>query len=357
MQFNRSRAGLSALALTTVIASGCSQAPDADSSISPGSPAVSGTVTVVTHDSFAIPDEVLAEFERDSGLTLEFVAPGDAGSLVNQLILTKDAPLGDVVYGVDNTFASRALDEGIFVPYTSSASAVADSATYAIDGSQALTAIDFSDVCINIDHTWFEANDVPEPVTISDLADPNYRGLLSVPNPATSSPGLAFLLATISSEGDEWPLYWEALRENDLRVVAGWSDAYYSDFSGPSSGGDYPLVVSYASSPPFEVSDDGVSTTSALLDTCFRQVEYAGLLAGAQNPEGAKAVIDWMLSDDFQASLPESMYVFPVSTSVEVPDYWAEHAPLATRPWPLDSDVIDANRDDWIEQWTSVVID
>lgn len=320
-------------------------------------PASPTTVTVVTHDSFAVPDDVLAAFESEHNLEVELVAPGDAGALVNQLILTKDAPLGDVVYGIDNTFASRGIEEGIFASYTSSAPAAADAAQYAIAGSDVLTAIDFSDVCINVDLNYFENSDVPVPSAIADLADPNYRGLLSVPNPATSSPGLAFLLATIASEGDDWPLFWEALRANDLRVTAGWSETYYSDFSGPSSGGDYPLVVSYASSPPFEVGDDGVAPTAALLDTCFRQVEYAGVLAGADNPEAAQLVIDWMLSDDFQHSLPESMYVYPVSTAVEVPADWAEHAPLASEPWTLPADQIAAQRDAWIEQWTATVID
>ncbi|PKQ26791.1 MAG: thiamine ABC transporter substrate-binding protein [Actinobacteria bacterium HGW-Actinobacteria-4] len=352
-----SRSTLAATAVATLALAGCST--DAPVTTPTGETTAPLTaVTVVTHDSFAVPDQVLADFEARSGLTVTFVAPGDAGSLVNQLILTKDAPLGDVVYGVDNTFASRAGSEGVFAPYESAAPAAADALAYQAAGLEGLlTAIDFSDVCINIDHTWFADAGLDEPTTLDDLTDPAYSGLLSVPNPATSSPGLAFLMATIAAQGDNWVSYWSDLRSNDVRVVAGWSDAYYSDFSGPSSGGDYPLVVSYASSPPFEVGDDGVSTTSALLDTCFRQVEYAGVLAGAQNPDGAAMVIDWMLSDEFQASLPENMYVYPVSSSVAIPDYWAEHGPLATNPWSLAPSEIDANRDDWINQWTATVID
>jgi thiamine transport system substrate-binding protein len=355
------RSAWAAIAVGTLALAACTGSDDGPGATppapSPSTPANNGEVTVVTHDSFAMPDEVIAAFEEESGLTLSFVAPGDAGSLVNQLILTADAPLGDVVYGVDNTFASRAGNEGIFAPYESQAPAAADSAEFAAEGVDGLTAIDFSDVCINIDHAWFEDNGVEEPTTLADLTDPEYAGLLSVPNPATSSPGLAFLLATVASEGDAWPEYWQSLRDNDVRIVAGWSDAYYTDFSGPSSGGDYPLVVSYASSPPFEVGDDGVAPTGALLDTCFRQVEYAGVLEGAANPLGAQMVIDWMLSDEFQASLPESMYVFPVSSTVSVPDYWAEHAPLADEPWGLAPADIDTNRDAWIDEWTSVVID
>ncbi|WP_061961134.1 thiamine ABC transporter substrate-binding protein [Demequina flava] len=311
-------------------------------------------VTVVTHDSFNVPDEVLASFEEETGLTVEFVAPGDAGSLVNQLVLTKDAPLGDVVFGVDNTFASRAIEEGVFTDYTSEAPAAADAAAYAVPGSGALTAIDYSDVCLNYDIATFDG-DVELPEELSDLTDPAYAGMLSVSNPATSSPGLAFLLATVSEFGYDWEQYWSDLTANDLRVTASWSDTYYTDFAAPNYGGDYPIVLSYASSPPFEVID-GEPTTAALLDTCFRQVEYAGVLEGALNPEAGQAVVDWMLSDEFQAALPTNMYVYPVSEQVEVPAEWAEYAPLAEDPHSLTPEEITEGRDEWIETWNSIVL-
>lgn len=324
----------------------------------PESPAPeSSEVTVVTHDSFAVPEDVLADFEAESGIEITFVQPGDAGALVNQLVLTKDAPLGDVVFGIDNTFASRAIDEGVFADYESQAPAAADAAEYAIPGSQALTAIDFSDVCLNYDLAWFDERGGPLPTNLGQLSDPEYSGVLSVTNPATSSPGLAFLLATISEFGEDgWEDYWRALKENDVRVTSSWSDTYFVDFSAPNYGGDYPIVLSYASSPPSEVID-GEPTTAALLDTCFRQVEYAGVLEGAANPEGGQAVVDWMLSDEFQAAVPENMYVYPVSTQVEVPAEWAEFAPLADDPHTMEPEVIAANRDAWIDTWTEIVLD
>lgn len=358
---------IAALAATTIVLTACSNtadAPLADSSNAPESTpvAIDGPqfegqeVTVVTHDSFAVPDEVLEAFEAETGLTVNFVAPGDAGALVNQLVLTKDAPLGDVVFGVDNSFASRALEEDVFAEYVSTVPAAADAANYAIDGSTALTAIDFSDVCLNYDLGWFEDSDVAVPTSLADLTDPAYAGLVSVTNPATSSPGLSLLLASVAEFGDDWEEFWEALADNDLRVTASWSDTYFVDFSAPNYGGDYPIVLSYASSPPSEVID-GEPTTAALLDTCFRQVEYAGVLAGAENPAAGEAVIDWLLSDDFQASVAENMYVYPVSTHVDVPSEWAAHAPLADEPHTLDPELISTHRNAWIDAWTSIVLD
>ena len=340
-----------ALAIATL--AGCSStAPGTTTSGS--APPADTEVTVVTHDSFAVPDDVVARFEGDTGIKVTFVAPGDAGTLTNQLILTKDAPLGDVAYGVDNTFASRALDEGVFADYTSGAPAAADAKAYAVAGSDALTAVDYSDVCLNFDIGYFADHNLAVPQTFDDLLKPEYKGLVSVTNPATSSPGLAFLMATIAAKGDGWQDYWAALAKNDLRVTASWSDTYYTDFSAPNYGGDYPIVLSYASSPPFEVID-GKPTTAALLDTCFRQVEYVGVLAGAKHPTAAQKVVDWMLSDDFQASLPENMYVYPVSTRVDIPEDWKQYAPLSPSPWSIPAADIDANPETWIKEWTAVV--
>jgi len=234
----------------------------------------------------------------------------------------------------------------------------ADAAQYAVDEKGSLTPIDTGDVCVNADEEWFAEKGLAVPSSFDDLLKPEYKDLLVVENPATSSPGLAFLLGTIGAFGtDGWTDYWSGLGANGVKVAASWSDAYYVDFSGPSSEGDRPLVVSYSSSPPYEVPEGGdTAPTSALLDTCFRQVEYAGVIAGAKNPEGAKKVVDWLLSPAVQADIPGSMYVYPVDSSVALPDSWAQFAPQATAPFVVAPADIAANRDEWITTWTDTVI-
>ena len=365
----RGRAAGTALAVTVALAlAACaagpapgptgespSAAPSASTSPSDTAP-LAGTVTLVTHDSFAVDEALLAEFEARTGLTVEQVAPGDGGALVNQLILTKANPLGDVAYGVDNTFASRAVAEGVFAPYTSAAPAAADAAAFALPGDDTLTAIDYSDVCLNIDDGFFADAGLTPPTTLEDLADGDYAGQAVVPGATTSSPGLAFLLATVAKFGEDgWQDYWRSLVANDVKVVPGWSDAYYTDFT-VGGGGDRPIVLSYASSPPFTVPEGGDEpTTSALLDTCFRQVEYAGVLAGAKNPAGAQALVDFLLSEEFQAGIPESMYVYPVSSAVELPAEWVQWAPLADAPLALDPAAIAEGRDAWLREWAEIV--
>ncbi|WP_324649281.1 thiamine ABC transporter substrate-binding protein [Georgenia sp. H159] len=316
-----------------------------------GDEAEDDVLRVVTHDSFAVSETLLAEFEERTGYSIEHITPGDAGALVNQLVLTRDNPLGDVVYGIDNSFAARAAEEGVLDPYRSP-----DAVQTAF--ADTLTAIDFGDVCINVDHEWFAEQGVPEPQTLEDLTDPAYADLLVVTNPATSSPGLAFLLATVGAFGqDGWEDYWRDLTANGVRVVEGWSDAYYVDFSGSEGEGPRPLVLSYSSSPAAEVPADGSAPpTAALLDTCFRQTEYAGVLTGAQNVEGAREFVDFLLSPEVQADIPGQMYMYPVLEGIALPEAWSEHAPASDAPHEVDPQVITDNRDRWIETWTEIVV-
>lgn len=314
----------------------------------------SGTLTVVTHDSFALPEELLAQFEATSGLDVTYVQPGDGGALVNQLILTKDSPLGDVVYGVDNSYATRAINQGVISPYQSAA-LPEESNQFVVEG---LVPIDFGDVCINADVAYFDDNDLPVPTSLEHLVDPEYSDLLVVPNPAASSPGLSFMLATIGSVGEDgWLDYWAQLRDNGLLVVSGWSEAYYGEFSGSGEGGERPLVLSYATSPAFTLTEEGDdSTTVALLGTCFRQVEFAGVIQGAQNEAGAREFIDFLLSEEVQAAIPESMFMYPVVQDTELPADWMEFAPLSDNPIYMEPELISEHRDRWVQEWTDVVL-
>jgi thiamine transport system substrate-binding protein len=316
-------------------------------------------LVLVTHDSFALSDGILDAFTAESGISVEVVALGDAGALVNKLVLTKDSPLGDVVFGIDNTFASRAVDGGILLDYVSPA-LTPDEAPYLLpagQGGEQLTPIDSGDVCVNVDHAWFDEHGLAEPTTLADLADPAYRDLLVVESAATSSPGLAFVLATVAAFGEDgWQDYWRALVANGVTVDAGWTDAYYGDFSGPSSDGEHPLVVSYSSSPAAEVVDAQAPAPTGVLEaTCFRQTEYAGVLAGTAWPQAAGQLVDYLLSPAVQADIPGSMYVYPVVGSTPLPATWAAHAVVIEDPFELAPVDIGANRERWIQEWAAVV--
>lgn len=318
-------------------------------------------VTVVTHDSFNVSEDVLKTFEAETGLKVEILQLGDAGTLTNQAVLSADNPLGDVIFGIDNTFLGRALEGDIFEPYTSPA---LENIPEEFQVDERVTPINYGDVCLNYDIAYFEENDLEIPDSLTDLTEAMYQELLVIENPATSSPGLAFLLATIAqfgTEGDYTYLdYWQDLVDNGALVVEDWTTAYYGEFT--LAGGDRPLVVSYASSPPVEVlfADppvDSALTGSVVGDgTCFRQIEFAGVLKGTDNLEGAQKFIDFLLSKEFQEDIPLQMFVFPVNPDAELPELFVEYAAIPENPARMTIDEIDAGREDWIRAWTEAVL-
>ena len=315
------------------------------------------TVVVATHDSWAMSKSVMRRFTAQTGYRVKIEPNGDVGQLTNKLVLTKGSPIADLTYGIDNTFASRAVDQGVLADYTP-ARVPASASAYALrDPAEArkLTPVDYGDVCVNVDDAWFRRHRISPPRTLDDLIRPRYKGLFVTPGASTSSPGLAFLLATVARYGDRWPSYWRRLMANGARITSGWSDAYEVDFTGGGGHGDRPLVLSYSSSPPFTVPKGGTRpTTSALLDTCFRQVEYAGVLEGAHNPAGAKAFIDFMQGRAFQEALPDNMYVYPVDRRATLPADWARFAATARKPWSVPPAEIARHRDAWLREWSDV---
>lgn len=341
--------------IVTVLLAACTSPPASEPATSPG-----GTVTLVTYDSYAISKDTLKEFTAQTGQTVDVVRAGDAAEVVNRAILTKSAPEGDVLFGVDNNLLSRALTEELFVPYQASGIEQVP-AEFRLDPEGHVTPIDLGDVCVNFDREFFESQDLRVPKTLADLADPGYRDLLVVENPATSTPGLAFLLATVAEFGAEGYIdYWTRLRENGVQVENSWDAAYYKRFSGGSGGGDRPLVVSYASSPPAEVvfAEDEVveAPTGVLIDTCYRQIEFAGLLANAPNPAGGQELIDFMVTPTYQEDLPLNNFVFPVLPGAELPKVFEDNAVMAPDPLSLPPTEVAANRDAWVAAWTDAVV-
>lgn len=323
------------------------------------------TLRLVSYDSFNVSEDVLAAFTEETGIVVEILRLADAGAMVNQVILTKENPLGDVLYGIDNTFLSRGLDAELFLPYESPLLEDVDPALI-LDDAHRVTPVTFGDVCLNYDTAYFADNELPLPESLGDLAAPDYAGLLAVQNPATSSPGLAFLLATVAAFGEEGDYtyldFWADLRANDVLVTEGWTEAYYGAFSATTGDGQRPLVVSYASSPPAEVffAEEAPDTppTGAIVAplTCFRQVEFVGILDGTPHEDAAQQFIDFLLSVDFQEDLPLSMFVFPVNPEAQLPEVFAEYAVIPDEPVTLDYAEIEAGREGWIRAWTETVL-
>jgi thiamine transport system substrate-binding protein len=318
------------------------------------------TLTVMTHDSFAVSEEVITSFEKAHNIRVQFLASGDTGTALNKAILAKDNPLADVFYGVDNTFLSRALTEDIFAAYQSPLlNEIPDQ--FELDSQHRALPVDFGDVCPNYDIGFFEEKNLEPPEFLEDFTAPEYRGMLVVENPATSSPGLAFLLATIGHFGEDGYLdYWRRLVENDVLVVNDWETAYYTEFT--RSGGTHPIVISYGSSPPFEVMyaseplDEPPTAAIVSDDTCFRQIEFVGILKGTENRDLAEKWVDFMLSPEFQEDVPLQMFVFPVNEKAELDEVFVKYLQMPENPTYLRPEILAENREKWIDAWTEVVL-
>lgn len=342
------------LLLMSLLAAACSSSAPAPT------PTPNPLLTVMTHDSFAATESVIAAFETEHQAKVQFLKAGDVGSALNKAILAKGNPLADVFYGVDNTFLSRALAEDLFEPYASPLLKDIPT-TFQLDTQNRMLPVDYGDVCLNYDRNYFAEKDIEPPKNLADLLKPEYKSLLVVQNPALSSPGLAFLLATIGVYGTEGYLdYWKKLVENDVRVVNDWESAYYSEFS--VHGGTRPIVVSYSSSPPAEVifaetpidqPPTGVMTEDR---SCFRQIEFVGILEGTKNRPLAEKWVDFMLSKTFQEDMPLQMFVFPVNPNAQLPDEFTRFVVIPAETAQVDPQAIEQNREAWIQAWSETVL-
>lgn len=349
------RTGTTLLVVGLIVAA-CGGGTADDTTTTEGMPDV---LTLISHDSFAggVTDETFAPFTAETGIEVRVLPAGDAGSMVNQAILTRDNPVADVLFGIDDSFLSRALDADIFVPYRSPLlDDVPDDLE--LDPDHRVTPIDRGDVCLNYDLEYF-SGDLRPPLNLEQLTQPDYADLLVVEHPGTSSPGLAFLLSTIATFGEDgWHDYWRGLVDNGVKVVRDWDTAYYSDSTW--WGGDRPLVVSYASSPPAEVifadppTDEPI--TGVIDEGCYGQIEFAGILAKTGNEPAAERLIDYLLSPEFQSQVPLTWFVFPVNQTVQLPQEFVDYTVVPAAPNRLDPDLVEENRERWIEEWTEIVL-
>jgi thiamine transport system substrate-binding protein len=297
-------------------------------------------VVLVAYDAFTPQEGIFDQFTKDTGVKVKVVTAGDTGTMVSKAILTAGKPEGDVMWGIDNTFLSRAQEADLLTSYE---------------------PVDEGDICVNYDKNWFASKNISVPKTFEDLASPAYKNLLVVQDPTTSSPGLGFMLATIAHFGeDKWQDYWKQLKANGVKIVSDWTAAYTVEFSGSSGKGAYPLVVSYGSSPPAEVVYSATPIdeppTGVMEATCFRQTEYVGVLRGTKNEKIAQQLVDYLLDTPFQESMPLTLFVFPVNNDAKLPEVFEKFAVRPATPLTMSPDSIEENRDSWLDTWRAIAL-
>lgn len=351
--WRRTLASAAVACLMVVGVSACSAQSSSSGAQSSSSPTHSNLVTLITHDNFKVPDKLKKEFEKKTGLKVSFVQAKSGPQLVNKLVLTKDKPIGDAVYGLATNDMGKVGQEKLLAPVDIKLPEGAQKAKNP-DAPRAI-AIDRGDVCVNIDKTYFEKKNIPAPRTFEDLAKPQYKGLFATIEP-TGVTGFAFLAATIKHFGENgWQKYWKELKANGTEFAHGWTQAYENDFTQGGNNGKYPIVLSYETSPAATVNKAQTQTTTASLpDTCYQNVEYAGVLRGSAHPDNAKKVIEWLLSPEVQASIPDNMYMYPIDKSTPLPKAY-QLAPRSDKGVRLPGKEIVANQEKWVKEWVELV--
>ena len=321
------------------------------------------TLTLVTHDSFAISEETIAAFEAEHDVTVEILPAGDAVEALNRVILTRGNPIGDVMFGVDNISYVRALREGVFEEYESPELENVDG-RWIFDDSNRVTPINYGYVLFNYQKAALESGGLAPPTTLEELTLPDWRGRVAVEDPNTSSPGQQFMLATIAYFGENgqytWLDFWRDMRANDVIVTSGWEDAYYAQFV--QYGGEAWMVMSYATSPPAEVIFaeqplDSSPTANVLIPTAsYLQIEGVGILEGTPRRALAEKFIDFMLGARFQEDIPGNMFVYPVRRGASLPQEFVDFADVPDQPAELDAEQVEANLERWLDEWSDVVL-
>ena len=350
------RSSLLGLSVAVTLLAACADGNTADVNITANEPV---TLRLLTHESFTPTETIFDDFTLQTGIKVELVRNSDAGTLITKAVLASGNPEGDVLWGVDNTLLSRALDAEVFVPYVTVHRDDLDAAAVALAPNGEVTPVDSGDVCINYDKAWFAERNITPPLTLQALASSTYRNLLVTPNPVSSSPGLAFLLATIAEFDDGWQQWWQTMRDNNILVVESWSDAYYGHFTAASDG-ERPLVVSYATSPSAEVlfadPRPTQAPTAVAALTCFRQYEFAGILRGTKHEAQAQLLIDFLVSLQFQEDLPLTQFVWPINNTASVPKEFLDYALRPDNPLTIDPAVIAERRAEWLEQFSDIML-
>ena len=309
------------------------------------------SIDLVVYDAFLAPEGAFERFKDETGITVNILTTADTGTMVSQAVLTSGDPVGDVMFGIDNTFLCRALNNDVFMPYIPSTwDELSD--PLKLDRAGRVTPVDYGDICLNY---WKDSFEAP-PTSITDLTNSRFSSEFVTQNPETSAPGMGFLLSSIAVFGDDWENFWTELRANDIAVRSGWSEAYYEDFYSKERN----IVTSYATSPVAEYifAEPPVDSppTAIIPDSCFRSVEFAGILRGTDSPAASALLVDFLTSVYFQEMIPETNFVLPANENAELPEVFnlfLEEIPNAVT---ISPDLIDMNRNVWTERWTELVL-
>lgn len=331
-----------------------------------------GTLKILTYDIAAFSDDMLTNFTEQTGFAVELVYTDDAGGILEIMLQTQGSPQVDLAVGLDNTYLQTALDFCLLTVNNVDTSNVDPNVMALYDGPKAVP-FDQGHVCLNYDESVVDGENLTEPQTLWNLTESQWTDKTVFPSPLTSSPGRAFMVATIDYfENDLDPNttafdWWKAMADNGATFTSGWTEAYEIHYSGGYGAwvdghlGDAAMTVSYCHSPGVEAYYGGnwTSSTSLVLPRAtFHQVEYGGLVNGGGNQEAANAFLTFLLSEDINRNMPENNLMQSVLNNATWPEEegYRYHTDLPTLNANITTERIGQEMDDWLMAWTNATV-
>lgn len=292
-------------------------------------------VVVYAYDSFTADwgpgPQLAAMFEKQTGIKAVMISVGDTGLLLSRAVQEKKSPKADVLVGISNHLVEKARQLDVLAPYKPQGSEAVPE-PLRLDDDWQLTPYDWSFFAFVYD----TQSGVPEPKSLEDLTRPEYRKKIAMIDPRTSAVGLGFLAWTLSVYGTGYLDYWRALRDSILTLAPSWDSAY-----GLFTAGEVPLVISYTTSPPYHVENDHTDRYRALIfpEGHTMHIEGAGLVKGAKHSAEGKAFLDFLITEEAQAVLPLTQWMYPVNEAVKLPPSYSA-APKASKMLTADNEKV-----------------
>ncbi|MBJ23765.1 MAG: hypothetical protein CMB64_03760 [Euryarchaeota archaeon] len=328
-------------------------------------------LVIATYDVYALTDEMIGDFENQTGITVSMIKLDDAGSVLDYLIQNKGTETIDLAIGLDNTYLQTAIKQGVLTEHlANNLDNISQDALAPYNGPFAVP-FDMGHVCLNYDSSIVDGQNMTVPTSLWNLTEEEWRGKVAIPSPITSSPGRAFMLATLdyfnslgesTSEFEEW---WSAMEENDVIITSGWSEAYETHYTGGygeyEAGyvGDAHITVSYCHSPGVESWYNGNWTKSAALNlpkTSFFQVEYISSVMGGDQQSSA-LFIEFLLSEDINSNMPVQNSMYSVLEGFDLPEEngYLFHSIIPNEPSEISMIEIEENMESWLLLWNKAM--
>ena len=331
-----------------------------------------GKLTIVTYDVYGLTQEMLDNFENETGYEITMLKLDDSGSVLDHLLQHKNNQVADLAIGLDNTYLPVAEDHnvlwkhGLELPNLSSQISESHLTDFA-------APFDHGYICLNYDKSVIDGENYTIPTSLWDLTSEEFNGKVAIPSPETSSPGRAFMSATTyyfdmdEDNTTDWTDWWKEMSANDVIITSGWSEAYEIHYSGGYGQwedghiGDAHFVVSYCHSPGVEAHFGGNYTISATLNLdnlAFHQIEYASIVEGA-NLAAANAFIEYLLSEEINSEMPVQNYMYSILENSSLPEDtgYKYNSVIPDKPAIIDQQSIIDNMDEWLSMWNSAMVD